>query len=158
MAQHEYLHLFIEESFEHLQNVQQHLLALEQEEEVLLHIEEIFRSAHTLKGMAATMEYKTITELTHTMENVLDGLRKEELSLQPAMIDVLFQAADALEEMVRDIERGEENDRDVSTIVLQLEQMTKHPTSSMESAAVASMEIDYFPFERTVIEQAVTTG
>ncbi|GAK09298.1 LOW QUALITY PROTEIN: signal transduction histidine kinase CheA [Geomicrobium sp. JCM 19038] len=158
MAQHEYLHLFIEESFEHLQNVQQHLLALEQEEEVLLHIEEIFRSAHTLKGMAATMEYKTITELTHTMENVLDGLRKEELSLQPAMIDVLFQAADALEEMVRDIERGEENDRDVSTIVLQLEQMSKHPTSSMESAAVASMEIDYFPFERTVIEQAVTTG
>ncbi|EZH66886.1 chemotaxis protein CheA [Bacillaceae bacterium JMAK1] len=158
MAQHEYLHLFIEESFEHLQNVQQHLLSLEQEEDVMLHIEEIFRSAHTLKGMAATMEYKTITELTHTMENVLDGLRKEELSLQPAMIDVLFQSADALEAMVRDIERGEENDHDVSTLVLQLEQMTKQPAASMEAAVTASLDIDYFPFERTVIEQAVTTG
>ncbi len=92
------------EAREHLEALNRALLDFEknpQNEDLLT---EIFRSAHTLKGMSATMGYEGMTELAHEMENVLDGLRAEEIKPAPAVVDVLFRCFDTLAEMVRNID------------------------------------------------------
>ncbi|WP_231597479.1 Hpt domain-containing protein [Bacillus sp. SA1-12] len=63
-----------------------------------------FVSAHTLKGMSATMGYEDIVNLTHQMENVLDAIRNEKLSVTPSLFDAVFAALDAIEDMVLSIE------------------------------------------------------
>ena len=82
MQNNEYLDVFIEESKEHLQSLNDQLLILENDSENLHTISEIFRSAHTLKGMAATMGFNDLANLTHKMENILDAIRNNELSIQ----------------------------------------------------------------------------
>jgi two-component system chemotaxis sensor kinase CheA len=72
MDMSQYLEVFIEESKEHLQACNEHLLELEKNPNDLTIVNEIFRSAHTLKGMSATMGYEDLASLTHRMENVLD--------------------------------------------------------------------------------------
>ena len=75
MDTNQYLEMFIEESKEHLQACNEHLLELEKNPEDIAIVNEVFRSAHTLKGMSATMGYEDIANLTHKMENVLDEIR-----------------------------------------------------------------------------------
>lgn len=79
MELNQYLEVFIEESKEHLQACNEQLLELEKNPEDLTIINEIFRSAHTLKGMSATMGYEDLASLTHQMENVLDAIRNSRL-------------------------------------------------------------------------------
>ena len=79
MDTNQYMEMFLEESREHLQSLNECLLVLEQNPEDSSVLNEIFRSAHTIKGMSATMGFTEIAELTHEMENVLDLLRKEQL-------------------------------------------------------------------------------
>lgn len=75
----QYLEVFIEESKEHLQACNEHLLELEKDPENLKIVNEIFRAAHTLKGMSATMGYEDLASLTHQMENVLDAIRNKKI-------------------------------------------------------------------------------
>lgn len=102
----QYLDMFIEESKEHLQACNEQLLALENNPDDLGIVNEIFRAAHTLKGMSATMGYEDIADLTHKMENVLDAIRNSKISVTTEILDVVFEAADDLELMVLDIEAG----------------------------------------------------
>ena len=81
MDTNQYMVMFLEESREHLQTLNSCLLDLEHNPENLSVLNEIFRSAHTIKGMSATMGFTKIAELTHEMENVLDLLRKNQLFL-----------------------------------------------------------------------------
>lgn len=111
MEVNEYLDVFIEESKEHIQSLNDHLLELEKSPENIEIINEIFRSAHTLKGMSATMGYQDLANLTHNMENVLDAVRNKKLTLNVDTIDVIFNAVDALESMVFDIIDGGEGKR-----------------------------------------------
>src|SRR3954451_21425292 len=99
----QYLEMFIDESKEHLQACNEHLLELEKNPGDLAIVNEIFRSAHTLKGMSATMGYEDLANLTHKMENVLDEIRNEKLEVSPEILDVVFQAVDDLEAMVMSI-------------------------------------------------------
>ena len=73
MGMSQYLEVFIDECREHIQALNENLLQLENEPENLSIVNEIFRSAHTLKGMSATMGYEDMANLTHQMENVLMG-------------------------------------------------------------------------------------
>ena len=79
-------------------------------------INEIFRSAHTLKGMSATMGYEDLANLTHKMENVLDAIRNEKINVTPEILDVVFESVDHLEEMVQDIANGGDGKRDVQMV------------------------------------------
>jgi len=79
MELNQYMGMFLEESREHLQTLNSCLLSLENDPRNLSVLDEIFRSAHTIKGMSATMGFTAIAELTHEMENVLDLLRKGQL-------------------------------------------------------------------------------
>lgn len=100
MEMDQYLEVFIEESKEHLQACNEHLLELEKEPENISIVNEIFRSAHTLKGMSATMGYDDLASLTHQMENVLDGIRNMKITVTPSLLDIVFKAVDYLEEMI----------------------------------------------------------
>lgn len=93
----QYLEIFIDETKEHLQSLNTQILNLEQDPENEDTINEIFRAAHSLKGMAGTMGYKRMQTLTHDMENVFSEVRNGNIKVKANMIDILFQCLDALE-------------------------------------------------------------
>ena len=93
----QYLEIFIDETKEHLQNLSQQLMILEEEPNNADTINEIFRAAHSLKGMAGTMGYKRMQHLTHIMENALSEIRNGKMAVNADLVDVLFQCLDALE-------------------------------------------------------------
>lgn len=96
----EYKEMYAVESAEHLQSMNEALLQLEKDPENSETINVMFRAAHTLKGMSATMGYVNIKELTHNMESLMDRVRKNELKLEKYAIDILFECLDMLEKMV----------------------------------------------------------
>ena len=98
----QYLDIFLDESKEHLQSLSDQLMILEQEPDHMDTINEIFRAAHSLKGMAGTMGYKRMQTLTHDMENVFSEVRNGAIKIQSDMIDTLFKCLDALEEYLVD--------------------------------------------------------
>ncbi|WP_186577691.1 chemotaxis protein CheA [Aquibacillus kalidii] len=120
MEMNEYLEVFIEESKEHIQSLNDQLLILEKEPTNMDTVSEIFRSAHTLKGMSATMGYQDLANLTHKMENVLDAVRNHKLVITSDILDVVLDAVDQLEAMVVDIASGGDGTRDVESLVAQL--------------------------------------
>ncbi len=101
----QYLDIFLDESKEHLQNLSDQIMDLEQNPENMDTVNEIFRAAHSLKGMAGTMGYKRMQTLTHDMENVFSEVRNGTFKVQPGMIDILFRSLDALEEYVDNIQQ-----------------------------------------------------
>ncbi|MEA3282046.1 MAG: chemotaxis protein CheA [Euryarchaeota archaeon] len=115
----EYRNVFVEESREYLQTLNKSLLDMEHSPDpALLH--EIFRAAHTLKGMSATMEFNTMAELCHMMEDILDKLRNHELVVTSGTVDVLLNCFDVLEAMVDDIDRGGDAEIDTSSLLERL--------------------------------------
>ncbi|GAE31179.1 chemotaxis protein CheA [Halalkalibacter hemicellulosilyticus] len=165
MVNSEYLDVFLDESQEHLQAINDNLLKLEQAPEDLSIVGEVFRSAHTLKGMAATMGFEDLAHLTHNMENVLDKIRQSKLDATSGVLDVVFLAVDDLEAMVQDIASGGDGKRDVREVVSQLEQIEKGEEPSQESSPktthsnTTDLEIEVFDeFERTVLEQSAEQG
>ncbi|WP_336862915.1 chemotaxis protein CheA [Peribacillus frigoritolerans] len=169
MDMNQYLEVFIEESKEHLQTCSEQLLVLEKNPEDLSIVNEIFRSAHTLKGMSATMGYEDLANLTHKMENVLDAIRNSQIVLSPELFDVIFLAVDDLEAMVMSIAEGGDGKRNVMGVVHQLEMIEKgeSPVSSTIAelaAASAVLEkeemtvVEYDEFEWTVLQQSKDQG
>ena len=121
MDMSQYLEIFIDESKEHLQTMNEILLVLEGDVDNLTHLGEIFRIAHTLKGMSGTMGFTKVADLTHKMENVLDMVRNGVLKVDSAIVDVLFECFDALEEYIENLEKtGKEGDLDSSELVKKL--------------------------------------
>jgi two-component system chemotaxis sensor kinase CheA len=104
----QYLDIFLDESKEHLQTLSDQIMELEQNPENMDTINEIFRAAHSLKGMAGTMGYKRMQTLTHDMENVFSEVRNGTFKVKPEMIDILFKCLDALEEYVNNIQQTTE--------------------------------------------------
>ena len=101
----QYLEIFLDETKEHLQNLNTQILDLEQEPDNMDTINEIFRAAHSLKGMAGTMGFKRMQTLTHDMENVFSEVRNGTIKIQSDMIDTLFKCLDALEEYLANIQQ-----------------------------------------------------
>ena len=150
----QYLEIFLDESKEHLQNLNTQILELEQDSENMDVINEIFRAAHSLKGMAGTMGYKRMQTLTHDMENVFSEVRNGTIKVKANMIDILFQCLDALEEYVSSIqETTEEGTNDNEPLIKLLNDIlngndgetnataeVKEEASSSEKEAVQSGE------------------
>lgn len=163
MEVNQYLEMFIEESKEHLQACSEHLLELEKNPDDLAIVGEIFRSAHTLKGMSATMGFEDLADLTHKMENVLDAIRNEKIHVTPEILDVVFESVDHLEEMVMDIANGGDGKRDVSSTVAQLkrielgEEVIPEVVATVAAPVVESV-LEYDSFEQTVITQSTEQG
>jgi two-component system, chemotaxis family, sensor kinase CheA len=166
MELNQYLEVFIEESKEHLQACNEQLLELEKNPQDLSIINEIFRSAHTLKGMSATMGYEDLASLTHQMENVLDAIRNNRLTTTPEIVDVIFMAVDHLEDMVQSIASGGDGKKDVTDTVEKLKLIEKGEpltgSAKSEVAATAVLEAvqqsHYDEFELTVLKQSKEQG
>ena len=137
----QYMGMFLEESREHLQALNQCLLDLENDPSNLSVLDEIFRSAHTLKGMSATMGFTTIAELTHEMENVLDLMRKEQLAASHELIDTIFRCVDTLEQLVENVAASSNETIDIQPLLQMLSSIAKGeaPTAAAPvTAAVAA--------------------
>ena len=117
MENEEYLDIFISESREYLTSLDQSILELERNPEDREILNEIFRYAHTLKGMASTMGFNSIAEVSHQMENLLDRVRKNEISISSDLIDVLLEALDILKDIIEAIAEGKDSEFDVSEIL-----------------------------------------
>lgn len=165
MDMNQYLTMFIDESNDHLQSLNENMLQLESNPDDIGIVQIIFRSAHTLKGMAATMGYEDLASLTHQMENVLDLVRNEKLKMQDFIFDTLFKSLDALESMVQDITEGGDGKADVSAIVASLQSIVRGEGAlpnggiadeSHSAAAVQGIELDEFQF--SVLDQSISEG
>ena len=135
----QYMDMFLDESHEHLQSLNEGLLRLEENMEEISVVNDIFRNAHTLKGMSATMGFAKIAELTHEMEDVLDLVRKEQLKLNEDIMDTLFKCLDSLEQMVDSVGNGEAEDVvDVSDLVAKLSAISKGTPPPAAGGAAAA--------------------
>ncbi|MBS4024785.1 MAG: chemotaxis protein CheA [Clostridia bacterium] len=123
MDMNQYIEIFTEEAKEHLQNLNSCLLSLEKKPSDVTPLDEIFRSAHTLKGMSATMGFEKMAELTHLMENVLSKLRAGEEKVTSYVMDILFQCLDVLEQMVHTIVFGTGDDLSIADLTISLKQI-----------------------------------
>ncbi len=117
----QYLEIFIDETKEHLQSLNEQLLVLEKEPENADTINEIFRAAHSLKGMAGTMGYKIMQEVTHKWEDVFSEVRNGKMKVTPDLVDVLFKGLDKLETILDNIiNAGNEGDDKCEELIAQL--------------------------------------
>lgn len=129
----QYLDIFLDETKEHLQNLSDQIMALEANPEDANTINEIFRAAHTLKGMAGTMGYKRMQTLTHDMENVFSEVRSGNLKAQPEMIDILFNCLDALDEYTQNIQNtADEGTNDNEALIRRLNDLLKDQGGSSD--------------------------
>ena len=113
----QYLTMFLEESMENLQTLNESLLELEQNPNDVDKLNEIFRVAHTIKGMAATMGFTDLAELTHKMEDVLSEFREGKLKVTQDVVTVLFDCLDTLEKMVSNVEEGSDEKVEMQGII-----------------------------------------
>ena len=134
----QYLGVFLDESQEHIQTLNDQLMVLEQDPENEDSINEIFRAAHSLKGMSGTMGYKRLQHLTHDTEDVFSAVRSGQMKVTSHLIDILFQALDAIQEYVDTIrETTEEGDNDNEPIIQELNKALAEGTGEAPAAAPA---------------------
>ncbi|QPA32070.1 chemotaxis protein CheA [Thermaerobacillus caldiproteolyticus] len=164
MDMSQYLEVFVDESKEHLQTINEQLLELEKSPDDISIVNEIFRSAHTLKGMSATMGFEDLANLTHKMENVLDGIRNHKITVTPEILDVVFRAVDDLEAMVNSIAEGGDGKRDVEEVVEQLKRIEQGEspvatkTERTTHSSNATLTQTYGEFEYNVLQQSKEQG
>ncbi len=164
----QYLEIFIDETREHIQNLSDHIMVLEQEPDNADTINEIFRAAHSLKGMAGTMGYKRMQHLTHMMENVFSEVRNGTVKVTSSMVDVLFQCLDAveayLEEIVNTTMEGENDNEPIIKLLngfLEKDKKAEEEKDKEEEKAPVDeppREIKLSEFEINAISEALTKG
>ncbi|MBS5885197.1 MAG: chemotaxis protein CheA [Clostridium sp.] len=168
----QYMGMFLEESMDNLQTLNEALLDLEQEPDNIDKVNEIFRVAHTIKGMAATMGFSNIAELTHKMEDVLSKFREGKLQVSRNVVTVLFECLDTLERMVSNIEEGNDEEVEIENIMKSLEnvgnekisinkqeEMTEeYDTNKGDEVSKDSINISLNEYDLSVLRQAKQNG
>ncbi|MEA1930906.1 MAG: chemotaxis protein CheA [Euryarchaeota archaeon] len=114
---------FVAESEEGITELNNALLALESDPEDAEAMDQIFRTAHTLKGNGAAMGYDSVSDLAHEMEDLLDEIRSGEIEINPELMDLLFDGVDYLSAMVDDIAEEGETDLDASGVEADLREL-----------------------------------
>ncbi|MDB2105217.1 chemotaxis protein CheA [Clostridium paraputrificum] len=157
----QYMNMFLEESMDNLQILNESLLELEKNPNDVDKVNEIFRVAHTIKGMAATMGFTDIAELTHKMEDVLSKFREGQLNVTQEVVTVLFDCLDTLERMVSNIEEGADSSIDIEAIIKSLHNISqvKDVAENKEIETLVTLEKDNCSMElndydMSIIKQA----
>lgn len=159
----QYMGMFLEESREHLQTLNSCVLDLENDPDNLSVLSEIFRSAHTIKGMSATMGFTTIAELTHEMENILDLLRKGQLKASHDIIDTIFKCVDTLEQLVESVATNSESSVDSKPLITKLKALAKgepipSATNAEAKTVVEASSLALSDTEIAIIKKARAQG
>lgn len=160
MDVNQYMGMFLEESREHLETLNRCVLDLENDPNNLGVLDEIFRSAHTIKGMSATMGFTAIAELTHEMENILDLLRKGELIANAEIINTVFKCVDTLEQLVENVASGNQTPLDVRPLQEKLKLLAKGEDLSLTVIETTAEEssINLGDHETNIIQSAKNQG
>jgi two-component system chemotaxis sensor kinase CheA len=173
MDMSQYLQIFIEESNEHVQSLNQCLLQIEKDPDDKDVLNEIFRVAHTIKGMAGTMGFTKMTKLTHIMENVLHAIRNDEIKVTSDLVDVLFKCLDALENYVSSVvATSGEGDKEYKDIIAALNGILENkgtvggnapaqaeaPVVKADTGKYATAQMEFDEFEQHAVNKAVDIG
>lgn len=162
MAMDQYLEMFVSESKEHVQAMNDNLLKLENAPDDVSIVNEIFRSAHTLKGMAGTMGYTDLMTLTHQLENVLDELRNGKIHFSSDLLDLIFEAMDDIETMVDSIALGGDGKQDVTEIIEKLKTISGGKSVTLDSTSngneLSNGQFNYDEYELSVLEESLSQG
>ena len=151
----QYLEIFIDESEEHLQTLSDCIMVLEKEPDNKDTINEVFRAAHSLKGMAGTMGFKRMQHLTHDMENVFQEVRSDHIKVTSGMIDLLFKCLDALEGYVDNIKStSDEGTEDNEVIIKELNDFIAKAEGAEETGNTETSEAKEAAPESTQEEKA----
>ncbi|AVP54267.1 chemotaxis protein CheA [Clostridium tetani] len=165
----QYMSMFLEEAMENLQTLNDSLLQLEQEPEDSDKLNEIFRVAHTLKGMSATMGFNEIAELTHKMEDVLSEFRDGELKVTENVVTVLFKCLDTLEQMVNNIADDIDEEISIEGIISELQDIKKSSEKGdikekaieehkEEIALNSDSDLNLNEYDKNIMKQAKNKG
>ncbi|WP_053359069.1 chemotaxis protein CheA [Clostridium butyricum] len=167
----QYMSMFLEESLDNLQTLNESLLELEQNPEDVDKVNEIFRVAHTIKGMAATMGFNDLAELTHKMEDVLSEFREGELKVTQDVVTVLFDCLDTLEKMVDLVQEGSDEKVDIESIMAKLAYIKENGNKNQQGNVIEesssaelkishndSIGLDLNEYDISVIKQAHEKG
>lgn len=174
----QYLEIFIDESKEHLQTLNDQVLIMEQDPENIDTVNEIFRAAHSLKGMAGTMGFKRMQRLTHDMENVFSEIRNGKMSVTPDIVDIVFKCLDALEGYLTNIqESADEGTEDNEEVIQLLNDALKGASSEAAPAKEAApaaeaakpqeiadgdkrkfLKLPIADFEQNAMKEAISNG
>jgi two-component system chemotaxis sensor kinase CheA len=149
MDMSQYLDVFLEESKEHLESLNQRLLELEKDPDNIAALNEIFRVAHTMKGMSSTMGFDDLADLTHHMENVLSDLKEGALAVDSNIVDIIFQCFDRIQAIIDKIESTGSGEIDNTNLITLLENIK---SGKYESAAAVEQELSA-PVEEQSISQ-----
>ncbi|MFY9176255.1 MAG: chemotaxis protein CheA [Caldicoprobacterales bacterium] len=159
MDNNKYMDLFVEESKEHIQALNDNLLELEADTNNLEAVNELFRAAHTLKGMAGTLGLNMITDITHNMENVLDEIRNHKKEVTSQIIDVLLESTDTLETLIQDvIDLGQEGDRDVTDLLSKLKNPASSTTSMLAKQDLNYKDIELDQYQLSIVKVGAEQG
>ena len=128
----EYMPMFLAEAREHLQELNLAVVRIEETPDDQETVNEIFRIAHSMKGMSATMGFERMAALTHEMEDVFELLRQRSGGLPREAIDVLLACLDALEATVGTIEETGAENLDPEQLIEQLKGLVRERTTEQE--------------------------
>ena len=154
----QYLEIFIDETNEHLQALSDCIMELEKDPENMDTINEIFRAAHSLKGMAGTMGFKRMQHLTHDMENVFQEVRSDKIKVNSPMIDLLFKCLDAIEGYLNNVKASsDEGTEDNELIIKELNEFISSaeggtPVDNAAPAAQEQAPVETAGFEKKYFE------
>jgi two-component system chemotaxis sensor kinase CheA len=151
----QYKELFITEAREHLDYLSKFMLELESDPGNLEVVTEIFRSAHTLKGMSATMGYDHLTELAHEMENLLEELRVGGTSVDSHVIDILLACVDTIGGMVNGIAEDRKEPIDYGALLSEIRGIVEVSGGPARPTAAAVGEGEVAPVEEAPVEEMV---
>lgn len=166
----QYLSIFIDETKEYLQALNDSLLKLETNKEDIEAVNETFRALHTLKGMAGTMGFDSMTKLCHKMEQVLDMVRSGNLKIDDTLLDKLFLGIDVLDKMLKSIvETGRESlkDFDLDELIMSFSQISEQRKEVSEPQEVEGKIEESHTFQgkleiddsvKRVVESAISKG
>lgn len=144
----QYLEIFIDETNEHLQNLSDCIMTLEKEPDNKDTINEVFRAAHSLKGMAGTMGFKRMQHLTHDMEDVFQEVRSDKIRVNSKMIDILFDCLDALDKYLENIkETSDEGTEDNEAIIKELNDFIAQSEGKETASSVEATEVKETPMQ-----------
>jgi two-component system chemotaxis sensor kinase CheA len=146
MDSRQYAELFLTESREHIAAVNRALLEVERDATGAASstaVSAIFRAVHTIKGMAGTMGYTVVAELAHELETALDGVRRQALAIDGALIDLLFRSADVLERCAEAAVAGEDADPGTADLVSRLRVLTaRQPDAQPDRESTPGARLD----------------
>lgn len=160
MSKYEELHIeqdfwndFIVEAFEHIDEIENNAMSLEQNPEDMDIIHTMFRAFHTIKGLSGFVEHTIIQEVAHKTETMMDYCRKGELQVSTKIVDAILKSSDYIKQLCNDIDAYKDNGLidNIETLLVTLEELshvgnpfeevkTEAPTSKVEEETVSGEE------------------